>query len=682
MRQRKHNIKFIRQKFIFLLLSGLILACNKSESSFDLVSFEALTNFEFSNDTLVLEMDLSGGPFEAVSLPSQNGPHHDKTFHFEFTVKNNRGKPAPVYYKIYYQNESYKHKEARTSALTQLEDYNPDASENFYGSWISDTLIGFRQSKIIPARSEITITDSFFISGNPLNDSLYFGPEPENPNIKSENIEHQIQVIKDSPEWYEAVVEKAKNRNRALEEQLLDDAAWVLQNQVSEISTNQRWQRNPRVGAYSFMLVVGSKDEIEQLPASILNMSQLDEKFKIKLNPFYYFNYESSPGVRVAYAPQVLKTFAVLRPEAGLFYNGLGFKIPSQRPEEECNNDEIAFKYAHFMQFVNEEVLDSSLHNIDIKANVKGNSYTQALFEKNAQSARRNTPSYVLKPNEACENAWYDPAENVLVIQNTGNTTRPYKKENAGVEGRIGFSYGKYTARIRFPEILNNHNVWNGVTCAFWLKFQSLEDWNIRNACQKEGYVVHNQKGEDYSFKPQNAYSEIDIEIIKTSKHWPPTSYKLFNKPEYYDSAQDHNLIVSCTNWDLACKDPSKFGVGAKRFSHDETNYEIHRWDRWYRALTLKTERPAEKTVGDVLLYQIDWQPHEITWRLGSDKTEMDEVGYMDETVTKIPNNQMVPVMSQEFHYGHWWPMTPFPQGDIPYPDEAIRGYLYEVVIE
>lgn len=671
-------------RFLVLIFSGIILV-SCGETHFQIVSFDALTNFETTNDTLVLEMDLSGGPFQGITLPSQSGKHDAKNFAFRFEVENTSSWSSPVYYKIYYQNDSYKYSEVDHDAIILKNSYNRKAAENFYGSWISDSLRGFRQSKVIAGGSSLVITDSLFIAGNPLNDSLYYSYHPKNPNLTAEEIQAMVDVIKSNPDWYEAIATKAKEKNMPLERQVRDDAIWSIQNSTPAGNDNQRWQRNPRVGSYSFMLVVGDKESIKRLPESVQDISKIDRSEKVHMNPFYYFAQKIDPetsGIGVAKATQILKTYAIMRPDAGLFYDGSAFINSSQKSDIACNKGDDAFEYAHFSQFVNEEVLDSSLHNIDIKASVKGDKYSRKDFARNRDRVSRLRHSFVNKPETPCENAWYDPEENVLVVENPGNTSRPYKKENAGVEGRIGFAYGKFRARIKFPEMLSNDNVWNGITCAYWLKFQSLDAWNTRDVCEKEGYVIHGMVDGKYVNKRQDSYSEIDIEIIKTSRDWPRNSYRYKASPPPYDAALDNNVIVSCTNWDLACPDPKNFDVGARPFKHGDDTYTVHRWDKWYRALTLKTERPADKTVGSEFLYEIEWKPENITWRVGASAEEMDVVGYMDKTISKIPNNQMVPVMSQEFHYGHWWPMTPFLQGNIPYPAEPIRGYVYEVIVE
>lgn len=671
-------------RFPFFIFSGLVFA-SCTETQFQITSFDALTNFESTNDTLILEMDLSDGPFQGITLPAQSGKHGAKNFEFQFEIANISSEPSQVYYKIYYQNDSYKYSETDKDAIFMKNSYNRKSSENFYGSWVSDSLVGFRQSEIISVGESLIISDSLFIAGNPLNDTLYYSYHPQNPNLTPEEIQAMVDIIKSTTEWYEAIVKKAKESKRPLETQLRDDAMWTIRKSIPAGNDNQRWQRNPRVGAYSFMLIAGDEESIKNLPESIRDMSKIDKSEKVHMNPFYYFGHKvdsKTSGIEVAKASQILKTFAVMRPDAGMFYDGSAFTNASQRSVIECNKGDDAFEYAHFSQFVNEEVLDSSLHNIDIKANVRRDEYSRTDFAHNAKSLSRNEPSYVKKPLTPCENAWYDSEANVLVVENPGNTDRPYKKENAGVEGRVGFAYGKFRARIKFPDMLSNDNVWNGITCAYWLKFQSLDAWNTRDVCDKKGYIVHDKVDGEYVQKPSESYSEIDIEIIKTSRNWPKKSYHWWNRPALYDAAEDNNVIVSCTNWDLACPDPKNFNIGARSFAHGEETYTVHRWDKWYRALTIKTERPAEQTVGGEFLYEIDWTPESITWRVGASNEEMDVVGYMDKTISKIPNNQMVPVMSQEFHYGHWWPTTPFPQGDIPYPDEPIRGYVYEVVVE
>jgi len=57
-------------------------------------------------------------------------------------------------------------------------------------------------------------------------------------------------------------------------------------------------------------------------------------------------------------------------------------------------------------------------------------------------------------------------------------------------------------------------------------------------------------------------------------------------------------------------------------------------------------------------------------------------VAYIDANYTAIPNNQMVVVVTQEWHYADWWPNTPFKQDFIPYPKKDLVGKILEIEIE
>jgi hypothetical protein len=272
----------------------------------------------------------------------------------------------------------------------------------------------------------------------------------------------------------------------------------------------------------------------------------------------------------------------------------------------------------------------------------------------------------------------YSEIEKAIFMKNPGNfNNSDLRKENVGIKTRHGFTYGKYRAKIMFPKVLSSDNVWNGVTCAFWLKYQE-GDWNKRSNC-RSGY---NAKLLPKPTNPkESVYSEIDIEIVKTSRYWPKTSYV---KEENYqvDDALNDNVIITCTNWDLACHDPINFNIGVRNIEYAKKEFALHRWDDDYRALSSKYNSPQNDILGQAVYYEIEWQPTYIIWRIGTSKNNMKIIGYMDESSTKIPNNQMEIVISQEFHDGSWWPLTPFKQDFIPFPENDIVGYIYEIEIE
>jgi hypothetical protein len=60
----------------------------------------------------------------------------------------------------------------------------------------------------------------------------------------------------------------------------------------------------------------------------------------------------------------------------------------------------------------------------------------------------------------------------------------------------------------------------------------------------------------------------------------------------------------------------------------------------------------------------------------------MQVVGYMNENITSIPNNQMLAIVTQEFHYSDWWLPEIFEQGLIPFNKKDLEGKIFEIIIE
>ena len=142
------------------------------------------------------------------------------------------------------------------------------------------------------------------------------------------------------------------------------------------------------------------------------------------------------------------------------------------------------------------------------------------------------------------------------------------------------------------------------------------------------------------------------------------------------------NIILSCTNWDLACHDPDSFNIGVRDINYKNNRFALHRWDDDYRALTSKYELNQDSILGRAYYFVIEWHPEYIIWKVGPTKDDLLTIGYMDYTSTMIPDNQMQMVITQEYHLSKWWPLTPFKQEFIPYPLNDITGYIYEVEIE
>ena len=659
----------------YFLLLVLLSGCFAPNDEMKVENFEMFSNYSLTSDTLVLEMDLSNGPFEGIVLPSDSADESRGYFHFNFDIEND-GREERFFYKLYYRNISYMHADYIDGV------FNPKSSENFYGSWSGIDVPKFKLTEKVRENERVAVSDSIKIMGNPFNEARFFGPDPRSNQFNSADLIKMTDVIRSNPEWLKSVEDKALASNQTLEDQLRFDAIWTLRNTQSKDTTNLRFRNNPRVGLYEFMLVIGRESLIDSIPDYALNHRLANPETGVRSNPFYFFpEAEKKSNLIVRTSKRYLRTYAILKPDYGLYYDQFDFKEAYSGAD--CLNGETAFENAHFIQYINTPVLDSSLNNIDQALDVT-RGMTLDKFNDWSENSERNIGSFVSLADQPCQNASYDADQNVILIKNPGNSKKPYRKENGGIEGRFGFTFGKFKARIEFPEVLSEENVWNGVTCAFWLKFLSLDEWNTRDKCETgEGYVLEKIGQEKALRGPRSTYSEIDIEIVKAAEHWPPLSYSGYaDTVEFDDPSSNHDLIVACTNWDLACKDPSQFGVGVRTIKQKDQTYLTHRWDDWYKALTSKNPRPHSKTVGEPMWYEIDWKPTCITWRIGETAEVMEKICFMDSSITKIPNNVMNPVVSQEFHYGHWWPTTPFPQGDIPYPQEDIVGKVLEIRVE
>ena len=205
------------QKAVFhlflLFVMVLTFSCGSKKSTFEIISFNAITNHELQKNDSIIETDLSNAPIEGIRIPSTKQIKGGR-FSFDFTITKKSSTPEKLYYRLYYQNCSYKFDESH--------EYN---GENFYGSWESDT-IGFKP--IPDFKDKTTIIDSLTIIGNPRNEQLYFGPNPKTQIDNPEDLINTINFIKDNKDWYSAIIQKAKSENRNIDEQLILDAKWAL----------------------------------------------------------------------------------------------------------------------------------------------------------------------------------------------------------------------------------------------------------------------------------------------------------------------------------------------------------------------------------------------------------------------------------------------------------------------
>lgn len=82
-----------------------------------------------------------------------------------------------------------------------------------------------------------------------------------------------INYIHTQPNWMNGVAEKAKANGCTDQQQIYRDAIWQIDNNRKLEIVNNRWKRNPRTGKYKIMLVVTTESGMNNLPASIKNIS-------------------------------------------------------------------------------------------------------------------------------------------------------------------------------------------------------------------------------------------------------------------------------------------------------------------------------------------------------------------------------------------------------------------------
>lgn len=217
---------------VFILLLFSFYSCTKKTDTtpldcelFSIKEFNPLVNWkEEEQGKKTISLDYTDA-INGFTIPSLRQLENGK-FEFEFEIKNNTRKPQQFFYKIYYQNESYKFEEEDSVTHKKME----FAEENFYGSW-TEASVTFKQTEAIASDNIFyKISDVFAITGNPRNEERY---------------------IKDG--------------------------------------INNRWQRNPRMGDYSFLLVVSTREELSAIPESVQQLNKKENEHF--LNPYYYFLY-------------------------------------------------------------------------------------------------------------------------------------------------------------------------------------------------------------------------------------------------------------------------------------------------------------------------------------------------------------------------------------------------------
>lgn len=629
-----------------LLTSGMNSGCNQVSDSTQLISeqfvirdFNPLSNWK---ENQVLYLDYAGARENGFIIPSERQTENGH-FNLEFKIKNTGNVAQPFYYKIYYQNESYKFPERDGTDSTKQ---HPYAGENFYGSW-EDTSATFMETEVIPADHEFhQVNDKFRISGNPRDEQRYY------LNGK-----------------------------------------------------NDRWKRNPRMGKYSFLLVVTSAENIHDkvIPDYIQNIGIKNQG--VFTNPYFYFKYGPGKKIQNTIVQQFSLPLTVIAkpdPGAGIYINPVNFskEIADKYAGDLCGQDSSLFRNAAFEQFIHYIDPSTKMDNIPVIADVLEDNYSRMDYNWNKRFYRKEelvsiTATTAPRP---CETVISDPVSHKISIRNPRSEFGKWQKQNVGVITRHGMTYGKWTVKAKLTELLNRNNLWNGITNAIWLITMDQGEWNLRRDCSKEGYMANYYGGQQDQRVKNVGYSEIDFEILKTVPYCPswvlPPAYNHGIDDQYHRSnwnvpfpeevlASDDKIVVACTNWDMACWQPVDFHDGCWPVTFEGNTYWAHRWDKNYRALTEKTLEKDDELFGSEFYYfQIDWQPDRIIWRIGPSKDKLRVVGYEDDKVTSVPNNQMLMIITQEFHNTKWWIGSPYSQDNIPFPKNDLLGEIYELTIE
>ncbi|MFY8028372.1 MAG: hypothetical protein ACOVPB_04290 [Bacteroidia bacterium] len=562
-------------------------------------------------------------------------------FKCNFQVDNSSDSSQRLYYKIYYQNSTYKFNEFDSLSGTQ----HQLAHENFYGSW-EDIDVTFKAIDLLKPGAQVTITDSFRIVGNPRNEERYF------------------------------------NNGK-----------------------NDRWKRNPRVGKYQFMLVVCTEKDLKLIPKEVQSIHL--KKGAQFINPFYYFKFGDGKNLQetiIADDPVALKVHAKPDLGSGIYVNNESFGGQSYEKSyfcKTCGQDDNLYQNAPVQQFINYVDASTKFNNIPVVMDILKDDYSQIEYNWNKSFFAKEEliPTLIQTSKKPCQTVFSDAKEHKITIKNPGSKAGEWKKESVGIITRHGMTYGKYRVKVKLTELLNKSGVWNGLTNAIWLITQGGGEWNFRRNCNSSrGYMSTYWGGVNDKRVRAVDYSEIDFEIIKTPPYCPDNVF-----PPVYDhaiansknikswhvdfpddvKASKGKVSVACTNWDMACMEPKRFTTGCNSIDYQGKTYHTFRWDSVYRALTEKQEElDDELFAGPFYYFEIDWRPTEIIWRIGASPDKMRVVGYMNEEVTSIPNNQMLLIVTQEYHNTTWWPGAPYAQDNLPFPLNDIPGEIYELVVE
>lgn len=658
-----------------IILGVVLIACVLSGCAvlekprdFDVTNFDPLLKVE--DPVFVLTYNINSSVTDGIVLPLSE---KNEFFHFNFEVKNNTKQARQYFYKIFYQNKTYKHAVAAKSPVNGTLEYNVSSDQNFYGSW-KQVEVGFRSTAVVHQRGEVlAVRDSFQIVGNPRNEEQCFFNRVIPPT--EEQLQSQMEEIKADLVWYNKEKAKARSNGVAVEVELRKSAEYIYETSKKQMEKlNYRRRRSPRMGEYEFMLVVLDEQALLELPGYVKRIDQKkDSRF---MNPFYYFNYGDGSRLRGC---QVINSKEVLTLKTNVDFsfpikNGALFSQDTIACSDVCsiNGDDkaIVARIPHDLNF------NKELVNVD--SIVSWDSFNTSFFNGPDKLEIKNIPETTVGKNDClCEWVANDFENHRITLKNPAGT-----KKSVGLGLILGLSYGKYTIGLSLPDYINDQDMWNGLSTAVWLENQSVEDWNNRSKCADEGYVsMDGSVGAGLNRKSRVATSRIEMELMCVNEVWPKMSYK-----DYTGKVPESDSLVKmttvCSNWDMACPEPKNFQPGAMAYKYEETRFDLHRWNDYFQALECR--RPVDKGWIDNkdVVIQLEWCPDHIVYRMGPDLEHLQVISAMKTDVTKIPDNQMVLKIAQRFNETQWWPGAFFRQEEIPFFDKAFDGYIKSITIE
>ena len=445
-----------------------------------------------------------------------------------------------------------------------------------------------------------------------------------------------------------------------------------------------QWRRPPRMGTYQLLLLVVEKQHLKNVPPYLLDVRKPyteDEgrywNNNLYINPMILNQTQwNIPGSIVILSNKKLR---------------LKIDVDLSKPLQNTTGN------APFSSPLSESFFhasDPDSYTVDAIPEVADyDNYTNKDYDRHKQHYHKKTETkrklwldyndgnqglsipVVYKGKPAVK--FYNPG-----IKKEDLHKRKVARYHTGVR-MIGMQYGKMRAKILYPEMLNKHQVWNGIHNTLWYSQSTASEWN-RQSCSSD-----------------NPYhrTEFDIEFMDFT---PRPEDRISKHLADRDFTQNHNLIRAVfSNFDYRCtpdvlpgsKDFKRFppfkyiqeeGPGAITYTEKGRTYSFdvnrHISDNGTSFLYIEKLVNDDALFGKPFYYEIEWTPTELIWRWGSDPNNLEVVAYMNSTFTSIPSNVMSLIVAQHALYRGNYNL--YSHRSLPFPLQDIEGYILEIRLE